>query len=55
MSLADVPAVIAYPTYSAGTIVMVTIVGMVFFKEKLGKRKLISLAIILAALVLLNL
>ena len=55
MSLTDVPAVIAYPTYSAGTIVLVTIVGMVFFKEKLGRRKLISLAIILAALVLLNL
>lgn len=55
MSLSDVPAVIAYPTYSAGTIVLVTIVGMLCFKEKLGMRKLVSLAIILAALVLLNL
>ena len=55
MSLTDVPAVIAYPTYSAGTIVLVTLVGMIGFREKLGRRKLIALGIILAALVLLNL
>ena len=55
LSLADVPAVIAYPTYSAGTIVLVAIVGMLCFREKLNRRKLISLGIILAALVLLNL
>ncbi len=54
MSLAEVPAVVAYPTYSAGTIVMVTLVGIIFFKEKFSPRKLISLGMILTALVLLN-
>lgn len=53
-ALREMPAVIVYPTYSAGTIVLVTLVGMLFFKEKLSRRKLIALGMILAALVLLN-
>lgn len=53
-ALKDVPAVIAYPSYSVGTIVLVMLVGVIAFKERLGKRKLIALAVILAALILLN-
>ena len=54
-SLGSVPAVVAYPTYSVGTIVLVTLAGVMMFREKLSKRKLIALAVILAALALLNL
>ena len=38
LSLADIPAMIAYPTYSVAAIVMVTLVGVIFFKEKLSRR-----------------
>ena len=54
-SLNEVPAVVAYPSYSVSSIVLVTLVGMLLFKEKLGRRKMAALGIILAALVLLNL
>lgn len=53
-ALREMPAVIVYPTYSAGTIIAVTLVGMLCFKERLNRRKLIALGMILAALVLLN-
>ena len=49
-----VPAVIAYPTFSVGTILTVTLTGVLLFKETLAKRQWIALAIILGALVLLN-
>lgn len=54
-SLESVPAVVAYPTYSVGTIVVVTTAGILLFKEKLSKRKIAALAVILIALALLNL
>jgi multidrug transporter EmrE-like cation transporter len=54
-SLADVPAVVAYPTFSVGTIVCVTLIGRLCFREKLNKRKLIALSVILISLILLNL
>jgi len=53
-ALGHLPAVIVYPTYSVATIVTVTLAGLVFFRERLGKRQKIAIAIILAALVLLN-
>lgn len=53
-ALATVPAVIAAPSCSVGTIIVVSLVGMLLFKEKLGKRQKIALACILVALVLLN-
>jgi len=55
LSLSAVPAVIAYPTYSVGTIVLITMVGRAFFKERLSRRQIIAMGVILAALVLLNL
>ena len=54
-SLSSVPAVVAYPTYSVGTIVLVTLAGLMLFHEKLSRRKLIALGVIVAALALLNL
>ena len=53
-SLESIDAVIAYPTFSVATILVVTLVGVLAFKEKLGKRRWAALGIILAALVLLN-
>lgn len=55
LSLDTIPAVVAYPCYSVGTIVLVTLAGALFFREKLSRKQLTALAIILAALVLLNL
>lgn len=53
-SLSSVPSFVAYPVYSVGGIILVTVAGMVCFHEKLSKRKLISLGVIAAALLLLN-
>lgn len=53
-ALSTVPAVIAYPTQSVATIVVISAVGVLFFKEKITKRQLIALGGILLALVLLN-
>lgn len=55
LALEDVAAVIAYPTYSVGTLLIVTLSGVVFFRERLKVRQWWALAAILAALVLLNL
>ena len=53
-SLETVPAVIAYPTFSVGTIVVVTLAGVGLFGERLGRRQWVAVATILVALVLLN-
>lgn len=53
-ALGSLSAVIVYPTYSVATIVTVTLTGLLFFREKLGKRQLTAVGIILAALTLLN-
>ena len=53
-ALKDVPAVVVYPTFSVGTIIVVTIVGVLAFREKVEKRKLAAIGLILGALVLLN-
>ena len=47
-------AVLVYPMYSIGTIIAVTLVGVLFFKEKLSKKKVIALGMIGIALCLLN-
>ena len=54
-SLGSVPAVIAYPTVNVGTIVAVTLCGMLLFKERLSRRQWTAMGVILMALVLLNL
>ena len=54
LALASVPAVVTYPVYSVGTIIVISTVGVLLFKETLSKRKKYALLMILAALVLLN-
>ena len=54
-ALETVPAVIVYPTFSVATILVVTLAGVALFKERLGKRQWTAVAVILVALVLLNL
>lgn len=54
-ALETVPAVVTYPTYSVGTILVVTLVGVLFFREKLRKQQYIAIGVILLALTLLNL
>lgn len=54
-AVAVVPAVIVYPTYSVGSILLVTLAGVLFFREKISRRQAAAIGIILAALVLLNL
>jgi drug/metabolite transporter (DMT)-like permease len=53
-ALVDVPAVIAYPVYSVGTILAVTLAGVALFRERLEKRQWLALGMILTALVFLN-
>lgn len=54
LALSEVPAVIAYPTFSVSAIVVVMAAGLLFFKERLTKRQFAAIGIILVALVLLN-
>ena len=53
-SLADLPAVVVYPSFSVATMLITTLVGVVFFKERLQKLQWLALIAILAALFLLN-
>lgn len=53
-SLSHVPAVVAYPTYSVSAIVLVAIAGVILFHEKMSRRRKGAFAMVLAALLLLN-
>lgn len=53
-ALAYVPAIAAYPTYSISAIVIVSAAGVVIFHEKMDGRRKVALALVLAALLLLN-
>lgn len=54
-SLHSVPAILAYPIYSSSTILLVTMIGVYCFKERLSLLSKISMILILIALILLNL
>lgn len=53
-ALQSVPAMIAYPTQSVATIVVISMVGVFIFKEKISRRQLVAFGGILCALILLN-
>ena len=53
-ALADIPAVIAYPTSSVATILVVSIVGVFAFRERLRKLQWVAVCFIVTALALLN-
>lgn len=53
--LNSIPAVIAFPIYSVGGIVVASLAGVLFFRERLSRRRWAALAIIMCSIVLLNL
>ncbi len=54
LAVEKLPAVIVYPTVSVATIVVISLVGVLLFKERLSKKQWIAIVMILAALALLN-
>ncbi len=54
-ALQNLPATVAYPTYSAGTILLVMLLSALLFKERLQKRQIPGMVLLFAALILLNL
>ena len=53
-ALGEIPAVVVYPTFSIGTIAVITLTGMFAFKEKLTRLQMFAIGLIAAAVVLLN-
>ncbi len=53
-ALADLPAVVVYPSFSIATMLITTLAGVFFFKERLRKLQWLALIAIVAALCLLN-
>lgn len=53
-SLSSLPSVVVFPVSCIGGIVMASLAGMALFGEKLSSRKGVGLAVIMVALVLLN-
>lgn len=54
-ALTELPAFLVYPSYSVGVILIVSLVSFFLFRERLGRRQLGAVGMILASLVLLNL
>lgn len=53
-ALTEIPSFIVYPSYSVGTIILISLMSRVFFKEKLNKQQILGVGLILVALVMLN-
>ena len=53
-ALGSMKAVLVYPTFSVGTLVVITLVGIFGFKEKIDRKKIAALGMIVLALALLN-
>jgi multidrug transporter EmrE-like cation transporter len=54
-ALNGIPAFIVYPVFSSGTILIVTLVSSLFFHEKLSRRQLTGLVLVLISIIFLNL
>ena len=54
-ALQSLPAVVVYPTFSVATMLIVTLTGVIAFRERLSRLQWVALAAIVVALVLLNL
>ena len=53
-ALNDLAAVVVFPTFSVSTVVVITLTGLLIFREKLSKKQWIGMGMILIALILLN-
>lgn len=53
-ALGEIPAVVAYSTFSISTIAIITLTGVLFFKEKLNRRQFVAIILISVAVILLN-
>ena len=53
-ALTELPAVVVYPSFSVATILIVTLSGVIVFRERLNKMQWFALAAIITALVFLN-
>ena len=54
LSLSKLKTAVVFPVYSAGTIVLISLAGWLFFKEKLKTRERIAVGLTVSALVLVN-
>jgi drug/metabolite transporter (DMT)-like permease len=54
LSLQDLPAVVVFPSFSIATMLVATLAGVLFFKERLEKRQWFAVLFIILALLLLN-
>ncbi len=54
LSLAELPAVVVFPSFSIATMLVATLAGVFFFRERLQKLQWLALSAIIAALLLLN-
>ena len=53
-ALTQIPAVVIFPTYSVATMLVVTLSGVIFFRERLAKRQWLAFGAVIIALVMLN-
>lgn len=53
-ALTQIPAVVVFPTYSVATMLVVTLSGVLLFKERLTRQQWVAFAGVIAALVMLN-
>ncbi len=53
-ALSKMPASVVFPTYSAGSIALICVGGMVFYKEKLSRKEFVAIVLTMVALLLLN-
>ncbi len=54
LALSGMPAAVVFPIYSAGTIVVINISGILIFKETLSRKDWSAIALTIVALVLIN-
>ena len=54
LALRSLPAIVVFPVYSVSTLAIITIAGILIFKERLSKNKIIGILLIAFALILLN-
>lgn len=54
LSLKTLPTALVIPTIAAGSLVMVTLIGIVFYKEKTNTQHLAALGVTIVGIVLLN-